>query len=94
MTTFVVGSFKYGSRHRKIQTARAHAYGLVDVHRPHFTAYVTITKLTPEGKMERWNSWVVARIEKNPAIAVKYDKQKIVGKWILRKDGSLGRKIE
>lgn len=92
MTTYIVGSFKYGSRHRSITTARKAAYELVGKPRMNSLGTATITKLTLDGKMERWNEGLVSRINLGPVIYTKYDRDKIVGRWILNKDGSLGKK--
>ena len=93
MTTYIVGTFKHGSAHRSLITARKAAYALMGAPRPNSIANVSITKLTSEGLMEMWNEGLVSRINLGPIIYTKYEKDRIIGRWILNKDGTLGRKL-
>lgn len=90
---YIVGSYKYGSRHKSIITARKKAYALMGKPSPDTTAHVTITKLDKDGYMERWSTGEVSRYGMGAITYTEYNTQRIVGVWFLNKDGTLGKRI-
>lgn len=90
---YIVGSYKYGSRHKSIIAARKKAYALIGRPNPDTNAHVTITKLGKDGFAEMWNTGEVSRYGMGAITYTEYDKQRIAGVWFLNKDGTLGKRI-
>lgn len=91
MTTLVVGTYKNGTRHRSIVTARRKAYELLGDRK---NASVSITELNSRGYMKPYNYGLISRGKsKDTVYFTKYDGPKVVGQWVARKNGSLGERI-
>lgn len=91
MTILVVGTYRNGTRHRSIVTARRKAYEKLGDRKG---AGVGITELNERGYMKPYNCGLISRgRSKDTVYYTKYDGPKAVGQWIARKDGSLGRRL-